>query len=168
MAAKINDLTGKKVNRLTVLSRAGIDSQRCITWNCLCDCGKSVLVSGRHLKEGGTGSCGCIRNEAKSTHGQRKSGENRTKEYVAWTSMKQRCYNQNDIGYKNYGGRGITVCDRWLNSFENFFTDMGKAPSQNHSVDRKENNGNYEPSNCRWATAFEQNQNKRNTKKISV
>ena len=164
--AKAVDLTGKKFRRLTVIFRVGSDCHRSPTWSCLCDCGNTTIVSSRHLVDkNGTGSCGCIRNEAKSTHGQRLSKNKRTKEYKTWTSIKQRCYNPKHIGYKNYGGRGIQVCDRWLNSFENFFADMGKAPSSKHSIDRFPNNdGNYEPSNCRWATAKEQNNNTRKTK----
>ena len=164
--AKAIDLSGQKVNRLTVLNRVGTDSQRCAIWLCRCDCGKVVTVSSRHLKIGGVGSCGCIRNEAKSTHGERLSGNKRTKEYKTWTAIKQRCYNPKTIGYKNYGGRGIMVCDRWLNSYENFLADMGRAPSPKHTIERNNNDGNYERSNCRWATSKEQAQNRRTTKRL--
>lgn len=163
--AKAADLTGKKFQRLTVIFRTGTDSHRCATWSCLCDCGNNTIVSSRHLiMKNGTGSCGCIRNEAKTTHGQRLSKNNRTKEYKTWTSIKQRCYNPKTINFQNYGGRGITVCERWLNSFENFFADMGRATSPEHSIDRIDNDSNYEPSNCRWATRKEQNNNTRKTK----
>ena len=164
--AKAADLTGKKFRRLTVIFRVGSDGHRSPTWSCLCECGNTTIVASRHLvSEDGTGSCGCIRNEAKSTHGQRLSKNKRTKEYKTWTSIKQRCYNPKTIGFHNYGGRGIRVCDRWLNSFENFFADMGCAPSPKHSIDRfPDNDGNYEPSNCRWATHKEQQNNTRKTK----
>jgi hypothetical protein len=84
------------------------------------------------------------------------------KEYNSWLGMKQRCYNPNNRSYKHYGGRGIIVCERWLNSFRNFFEDMGFKPSEYHSLDRIDNDGNYELNNCRWATTFEQSHNSRN------
>jgi len=89
-------------------------------------------------------------------------------EYTSWSQMKDRCYNKNDHAFYRYGGRGITVCDRWRNSFINFFSDMGPRPSPNHSIDRIDNNGNYEPSNCRWATIKEQNRNRRDNSLITV
>ena len=98
----------------------------------------------------------------KKTHGRRD-----TPEYNAWRAMKDRCYNRRCKSYPNYGGRGITVCPQWENSFENFFADMGLKPTSSHSIDRKDNNGNYEPDNCRWATITEQNQNTRRTINIT-
>lgn len=91
----------------------------------------------------------------------RTHGMSNTPEYKAWFEMKRRCYNKNRKGYKNYGGRGIKVCDRWLESFENFYEDMGDRPSPNHSLDRIDVNGNYEPSNCKWSDRTEQNYNQR-------
>jgi hypothetical protein len=89
-------------------------------------------------------------------------------EWTAWRNMKMRCYNPNDIGFGNYGGRGITVCDRWMNSFESFISDMGRKPSRGHSLDRIDNNGNYEPANCRWATRTEQGCNQRTNRLITI
>jgi hypothetical protein len=106
--------------------------------------------------------CECGRCKAQPTHRRTK-----TAEYVAWRAMLGRCYRTDDISYPNYGGRGITVCDRWRTSFENFLADMGERPSTNHSLDRKESNGNYEPDNCRWATKREQSQNRRSTNFIA-
>lgn len=98
---------------------------------------------------------------AKTKHGECSFYNGKTKEYRAWRGIKTRCLNIKNHKYKDYGARGITVCDRWLNSFENFLADMGRAPSQRHSIERNEVNGNYEPSNCRWATPKEQSNNTR-------
>src|SRR5690242_10945292 len=101
----------------------------------------------------------------KKTHGERHPI---TKEYQAWGHMKRRCYNENTPQFCDYGGRGIVVCDAWLNSYETFLKDMGRAPSPKHTLDRIDNDGNYEPSNCRWATRFEQNVNRRNNVLITL
>lgn len=114
-----------------------------------------------------TRSCGCYGREnssiLKSTHNKTK-----TITYKSWFSMKQRCYNPNNKSYKNYGARGIIVCDRWLHSFENFLNDMGERPSLSFSLDRIDSNGMYEPSNCKWSTMEEQQNNKRNSVKIKI
>lgn len=126
----------------------------CGDWQC--DCGKIKVIRNADVLKGNNKSCGCNHDLFNTTHGASK-----TVEFVAWNSMKQRCYYLKAPMYENYGGRGIKVCDRWLNSFENFFEDMGKRPSPKHSLDRKEVNGNYEQSNCRWATPIEQANNRR-------
>lgn len=122
-------------------------------------------MTARDLASGNTKSCGCLRREttslvglAKKTHGMRD-----TPEYGVWANMKDRCYNPSSEDYKNYGGRGIKVCERWLNSFENFYEDMGEKPWSKllYSLDRINNDGNYEPSNCRWATVKQQVNNRR-------
>jgi len=156
-------LLGKKFNRLTVIKDAGLDSSKKVIWECLCDCGKIIVCNSYKLTHNSTKSCGCYKKDwhtkNKVKHGQ--SSENfKTSEYIAWKNMKSRCYNSKNSRYADWGGRGIKVCDRWLNSFENFFYDMGKKPSTKHSLDRIDVNGNYEPDNCRWATNKEQASNK--------
>lgn len=159
------DLTGKQFERLTVVAfshrkeYAGSESVG-MYWTCQCDCGNTVVVEGRHLRAGKIKSCGCLHNELLAarnrTHGMRRSPE-----YTTWHSMIGRCCNKNNRSFANYGGRGITVCDHWRNSFEAFYADMGPRPSPEHSIDRfPDSDGNYEPSNCRWATRKEQNRNK--------
>lgn len=157
------NLKGQKFNRLLVVSDAIIVKEKTF-WECLCDCGNKTVVWGCALKNGSTKSCGCYQKEQASkavkTHGKIK-----TKEYYAWGNMKTRCYNpQSEQDIRDYRDRGITVCDRWLNSFENFYEDMGDSPSKRHSVDRVNNNIGYSKENCRWATEAQQARNKRNNK----
>jgi hypothetical protein len=161
---KVIDMTGKKFGRLLVLERHGTDSDNKATWVCQCECGNQIITQGKSLRKGFTVSCGCFRVDLvaakNTTHGKYGTPENR-----AWNSMKRRCYNSHSKDYENYGGRGITVCERWINSFENFLSDMGLRPSSQHSIDRKNVNGNYEPSNCKWATPIEQRHNRRDSVK---
>jgi hypothetical protein len=126
---------------------------------CRCVCGQVRDVLQDNLIYGRSRSCGCFNRDGKHriTHGKSNSPE-----YMAWRSCRERCNNPNIPGYRNYGGRGITICDRWLNSFENFYADMGPRPSPKHSLDRIDNDGNYEPGNCRWATTKQQSRNRRN------
>lgn len=126
-----------------------------------CKCGKIKRVRLANLKNGDSTQC---RSCAITTHGNTQD-KRKTVEYHTWQDMKHRCYNRKNKRYKDYGGRGITVCARWLNSFENFFKDMGPRPSSKYSIDRKNNDGNYEPGNCRWATDKQQHNNTRRNKR---
>ena len=159
-------MVGHKYGRLTVLKRTGRSADDRPLWLCLCDCGKRKVVNQDFLRSGSTRSCGCLHRIAgdnKITHGESSNynGKEMTKEYRAWQSMKSRCLNLNAANYIYYGARGIVVCKRWLNSFENFLADVGRAPGSEFSIDRINNDGNYTPCNVRWATAYDQIHNRR-------
>lgn len=138
-------------------------------WRCICDCGNEKLVRADHLCQNRVKSCGCVQFEgvkkANITHGMSIGGKPE-KTYRIWCDMRKRCENKKSIGFKHYGGRGIKVCERWQ-KFENFFEDMGECPN-GMSIERIDVNGNYEPSNCKWATNAEQGLNKRNSLKLVV
>lgn len=150
------NITGNRYGRWLVIGFSHITDTKRTLWLCQCDCGTKRIVEGENLKNGNTKSCGCSR-ELRKTYGMEK-----TAEYQAWKGLKKRCKNPTAKGYKNYGGRGITVCERWINSFESFFEDMGLKPSPELSIDRTNNELGYFKENCRWATAKEQANNRRN------
>jgi len=161
MRAKI-DMIGKTFGKLLVLEEMeGRDSYGSVFYKCKCTCGKEKIIRGSYIRSGHTSSCGCLGIKTKVKHNMTKTVEHNT-----WVRMKQRCYNKNILRYENYGGRGIKVCDRWLNSFENFFEDMGYRPSKHHSIERIDNSGNYEPTNCVWTDKKTQARNRRNSVKI--
>lgn len=149
------EMVGRKFGALTVISagaltkrpNGAIDPQ----WICVCDCGSQKTASGGHLRSGHTTSCGCLK-------GLRRHGLCRASEYKVWQGMKDRCSNPNRKGYKYYGGRGIRVCDRWMD-FGNFIADMGSRPPERFSIERLDNDKGYEPGNCKWATREEQSKN---------
>lgn len=157
---RLIDRTGTRYGRLLVVARAKNGTGNKSRWVCRCDCDPqtTIIVQGGNLHDGHTTSCGCM----KGIGGDRDMhGATRTPEHRAWVGMKLRCSNPNTKGYSRYGGRGIQVCDRWRDSFSAFLADMGPRPSPRHSVERRNNDGNYEPDNCYWATDAEQTRNTR-------
>ena len=169
MGKKLN-LAGKHFYRLIAIKDSGRRIGKKVLWFCKCECGNTCLVRTAHLTTGKTKSCGCYKLDklieripnltaSNTTHGHTVKRK-WTPEYTTWNSMKERCYNSNMPNYKYYGGRGIFVCRRWRNSFENFLKDMGQRP-ENKTIDRINNNNSYGPWNCKWSTLQEQANNKR-------
>lgn len=151
------DLTGQQFGRLAVVSFAGNRH-----WNCACVCGATAVVMANNLKQGKSTSCGCFRAEVtkqRATKHGHTAGLGTTPEYRAWQSMLKRCYLKSGKRYANYAGRGISVCAEWRESFEVFLAHVGQRPSPKHSLDRIDNDRNYEPGNVRWATASRQTRN---------
>lgn len=156
---RVKDIAGQRFGRLIAVSRSGTRSPA--HWLCKCDCGAEKVINGAWLRDGTCRSCGCYRSERmvkmNTVHGMKG-----TSEYAAWSAMVERCHNSKHAAWKNYGGRGIKVCEDWRASFENFYRDVGKKTTRDHTLDRINNDGNYEPSNVRWATYKEQALNRKN------
>ena len=169
---KVN--VGEKYGRLIVQARVGSKKGH-IMYECLCECGKNIVCRGSAIVSGNTSSCGCLNKERKRkmlpiyrTKHNNAIGSKRSPELEAYSKMMARCYRITNQRYKNYGARGISVCDRWRQGFANFLSDMGGRPSSKHSLERKDVNRNYEPNNCIWATSDIQAANKTTTVRIIV
>ena len=165
-----NDLTGKKFGKLEVIGVHDTGSRKTY-YVCQCDCGNVKVVRADALISGATKSCGCIKKEQDkanlaANHSHKMSG---TRIYETWQDMKRRCYNKQNARYDRYGGRGITVCDEWLNNFQSFYDwAISNGYSDDLTIDRIDNDGNYEPSNCRWSTAKEQCNNRGSNINITI
>lgn len=158
-------LVGRKFGKLTLLELVTNSPQGIPAWRCICECGGNLIGREANILNGHTRSCGCINRERAKRGLSRKHGMANTPTYFTWRSMKKRCLDPKSTGYKYYGGRGVTICHRWL-AFENFLLDMGPRPNGT-TIERRNTNGNYEPNNCYWATAKSQARNRRNNKIIS-
>jgi hypothetical protein len=157
---RLKDIAERCFGRLTVIRFSHMDGRYAL-WLCRCECGNETIVRGCNLKSANTVSCGCVKRERQATIGGRRThGRSHTSIYRRWQTMIQRCHNPKDHRFVDWGGRGIMVCDRWLHSFETFYADMGEPPP-GLVLDRKDNNGNYEPGNCQWATSSQSAGNRR-------
>jgi len=165
------DLTNQRFGKLLVLGpfKKGPGRQRGFeySWLCRCDCGVEKYIKQEYLRSGKTNSCGCLRRETMAAK-QFKHGYSRTRTYRSWQRIKQRCHDSNNPAYRDYGGRGIQMCSRWRDSFENFLADMGECPGDDFSIERIDNNAGYVPNNCRWATAKGQARNTRRNRILEL
>lgn len=166
--SKCKDLSGMKFGRLVAIKLDHIRGRGRAYWLCRCECGAFNICRSDVLTGGKSKSCGCLQKDVMA-FAVRKHGETvndkKSPEYRAWGNMRSRCANPNHPHFHHYGGRGISVCDEW-SSFDAFLRDMGRRPTDGHSIDRIDNNGNYEPSNCRWATKYQQSRNTRANRRI--
>lgn len=161
------ELTGEKFGKLTAIKIHHKNNKGCNIWECRCDCGAIVYVQATKLRNGNTQSCGCLQKERTSVSSS-KHGCSNSRIYHIWANMKSRCYNPNNKKYKNYGDRGIIVCDEWLKSFESFYNwAVNNGYQENLTIDRIDVDGNYEPSNCRWANMTAQANNRTNNHLLS-
>lgn len=154
MGRKPIDLTNHRFGKLTVLNQAGADSRYGALWICRCDCGNKITMQARHLRRGKVSTCGC--------YYHKNTVPNRTREYIAWQKMKDRCSNPNSDNYKKYGAAGIAVCSRWIHDFAAFLSDMGQCPS-GMTLGRLDNSKGYFPGNCRWEPVKKQALNRDST-----
>jgi hypothetical protein len=161
------DIAGQRYGKLVVIRQVDGRLRGSSLWECRCDCGGTTIKSSNMLRTGHAKSCGCLNLGEAQKAAHTKHGMVESPEYAAWKDMKRRCLNPNAPNYKDYGGRGITICSRWLQSFQNFFDDMGKRP-EGKSLERKNNNGNYAPGNCKWANRFEQARNTRRNRYVEL
>jgi hypothetical protein len=161
------DLTGHIFGRLTVIERGPNTANNHTRWWCACRCGKRKLIHGTSLRSEASQSCGCLQKEVTQKR-SRTHGMTRTPEYYTWCLLRRRCLDPSDPKYPSYGGRGITVCDTWKESFSNFYRDMGPKPSSKHSIERLDNAQSYTPTNCIWATRTVQARNTRSNHLITI
>lgn len=162
------NIEGQRFGRLVAVRPSGKTKHRLSIWECICDCGGTARSTIGNLRGGQSRSCGCWRSEAVKaprSHGDARRGG--TKEYIAYRNMIARCGNPLNASYPNYGGRGVSVCERWLSGYSEFLSDVGRAPSSEHSIDRINPHGDYRPDNVRWVTMIDQQRNRRHHVRVT-